>query len=135
MVRGLSLERFTISGNSVSAAVCVFPHNLRVTEDMANSMLALRPTLAEHVCKHHGMGFFGDKLIDTSLPHLVEHLAIDLLVEANRQNTQAEAVAGITTWLDRSKGIMQVRISYTTQSAEETCAAITHAIAMVNRYL
>ena len=156
MTQGLTCEGFKISGNSVSAAVCVIPQNLRVTESLANTVLSLRPTLAEHICKHRGFGYFGDKLIGTTLPHLVEHLAIDLLVEGNQLGTDCDtelaqradettsrasdkspdspskALAGMTTWLDREQGRMLIRLSCTSQSIEETCAAITHAITLVN---
>ena len=148
----LFLERFTVSGNSVSAAVCVSPHDKRVDEELAGAILLLHPTLAKHTCKHRGFGYFGDKLIGTTLPHLVEHLAIDFLVEQNvrasgdqkhltRAVTAAvpskppQAIAGTTSWLDREQGRMQVRISCTAQSSDATCTAIIHAIALVNGLL
>jgi len=144
MTEGLFLEEFEISGNSVSAAVCVLPQNLRVSDGLAKTILALRPTLAEHTCKHLGFGYFGDRLVGTTLPHLVEHLAIDYLVEENRRKAcdgfvpdgdASQAIAGITRWLDRDLGRMQVRISCTTQGADETCRAITRAIDVVNHLL
>jgi hypothetical protein len=76
------------------------------------------------------MGRFGNKIVDTTLPHLVEHLAIDLLVEEN-----ADVIAGTTTWIDHAQGVMQVKVSSTAQGARETYAAITRAVALVNSYL
>jgi len=155
MPQHLVLEEFEISGSSVSAAVSVSPQNLRVSEDLAVVLLAMRPTLAEHTCKQQGFGYFGDKLVGTTLPHLVEHLAIDLLVEENTQKAEREtepapdasrasrasrlgtpkAIAGITRWLDSDRGTMQVKISCTAQGADETCRAISQAIDMVNSLL
>ena len=165
----LSLEEIKISGNSVSAAVCVFPQDLRVSDKLAEAVLSLRPTLAEHTCKHERLGYFGDSLAGTTLPHLVEHLAIDFLVEENLRCAQtgpvynsasnsastsensiinsvigsevrlarepSQAVAGTTNWIDRDQGRMQVRISCTAQSADETCTAIRRAITLVNSLL
>ena len=152
MSQHLSLGEFAISDSSVSAAVRVSPQNLRVSDDLATAILALRPTLAEHSCKHQGFGYFGDKLVGTTLPHLVEHLAIDFIVEENRKkpegdtapatgasqhshDTTPKAVAGITRWLDRGQGKMQVRISCAAQSTDETCRAITRAIDVLNSLL
>ena len=125
----------------MSAAVCVLPPDSRVTEELAAAVLALRPTLAEHACKQQGMGLFGDKMVGATLPHLLEHLAIDLLVEEQQQRvgsntaqllTSRQTIAGATTWLDREQGKMQVRISCTAQNAERTCAAITSAATLLN---
>ena len=160
MPQHLVMEEFTISGSSVSAAVSVSPLNLRVSDELAATLLAMRPTLAEHTCKQQGFGYFGDKLVGSTLPHLVEHLAIDLLVEESRQKTESvtepaldtsqashdkvsqathqeapRVVAGITRWLDSDKGKMQVKISCTAQDADKTCRAITQAIDMVNGLL
>ena len=66
---------------AVCVTVCVRPRNARVDQDLASAVLQLRPTLAEHSCMHRGFGYFGDKLLGSTLPHLVEHLAIDMLVE------------------------------------------------------
>jgi hypothetical protein len=91
---------------SVSAIIRVTPFGLRVDEKLAAAILALHPTLAQHACKQQGFGRFGDKLSGTTLPHLVEHLAIDLLVNATHHPH-----AGTTTWLDREQGLMRVRVS------------------------
>ena len=144
MTISLNLEECTISGNSVSAAVCVLPPDARVTEELATAVLALRPTLAEHACKQQGMGYFGDRIVGATLPHLVEHLAIDLLVEEQRHRdgdnagqtrSPRHAIAGTTTWLDREQGRMRVRISSTAQNKEGVCTAITRAVALLNSLL
>jgi hypothetical protein len=109
---------------------------------LATTVLRLRPTLAEHACRHRGFGCFGDKLLGSSLPHLVEHLAIDMLVEQARGGAreggggQAEAssrsIAGNTRWLDRPNGVMSVMVSSTAESAEASCTAIKSAVELVN---
>ena len=136
MAQSLLLEGLTISGNSVSAAVCILSADQLVSEELAKTILTLRPTLAEHTCKHRGFGYFGDKLIGTALPHLVEHLAIDFLVETACQDTGDDGVvAGTTRWLDRQQAMMQVRISSATQSTDEICTAISNAVVLVNSLL
>jgi hypothetical protein len=114
---------------------------------LARELLTLRPTLSEHACKQDGIGRFGDKIVGSTLPHLIEHLAIDLLVEQaladtsmghsaenpNGVATQRIApVFGNTKWLDKDAGTMQVTISSTTQDAELVARALTYAVELVN---
>jgi hypothetical protein len=144
----LSLEEIRVDVDSVSAAIRVIPCDLRVDERLAAAILALRPQLAQHVCKQRGYGCFGDKLVGATLPHLIEHVAIDLLVADGWHSTrhpalkpeerQQRARAGTTTWLDRRQGTMRVRVSYFTDTAEDAdrvCAAITRAITLVSNLL
>jgi hypothetical protein len=114
---------------------------------LARELLALRPTLSEHACKQGGIGRFGDKIVGSTLPHLIEHLTIDLLVEqaladtsmdhnaenSRRATTQRIApVSGNTKWLDKDAGIMRVTISSATQGTELVARALTQAVELVN---
>jgi hypothetical protein len=145
---------------------------LRVDEALATAALSLRPTLANHTCKQRGFGYFGDKLPGTTLPHLIEHIAIDLLVAEAATGSGAAAgsgsaaggaatggreagagdsallpiaghntgpvagsVAGTTSWVDRERGIMRVRISCDGGDAKASSAArtaIIRAVELVN---
>jgi hypothetical protein len=159
----LFLEGMQVNAGSVSAVIRIASHNQQVDERLAAAILALHPHLVEHVCKQRGYGRFGDKLVGATLPHLVEHVAIDLLVadeqrqtlvagaqrQTQRQPSKPEerqqhargARAGTTTWLDRKQGTMRVRVSRLTDTADtaedanRVCAAITRAIALVNSLL
>jgi hypothetical protein len=104
----LILKELSEHRDSVHAVIRVVPASLRVDERLAQAVLALRPTLAQHACKQRGFSFFGDAIIGTTLPHLVEHVAIDLLVEGE---SHPRPRSGITTWLDREQGLMEVRLS------------------------
>jgi len=109
------------------------PAELRVGADQARAILAQRPTLAQHACKQQGLGLFGNKLVGTTLPHLVEHLAIDLLVE---QQANPAPIAGNTTWLDKQRGLMRVRVQLPAgepaAARQAAQAALNQAIGMVN---
>jgi hypothetical protein len=78
-------------------------------------MLAERPSLAEHACHASGVHRFGAVIVGTTLPHLLEHLTIDLLVEAH----PGIQFAGTTSWLDDEAGTMLVRVSAIAGSAFE----------------
>ena len=84
---------------------------------LADELVALRPSIVSHACKSTGTGYFGDRIVGATLPHAVEHLAIDLLVEhfskapiPTLTETFSPTFAGVTTWLDREKGCMRVRV-------------------------
>ncbi len=156
----LTVVSISNSGSSVSAAVCVTPPNARVSEQMALVILSERKTLSEHACKQAGIGRFKDKIIGTTLPHLVEHLAIDLLVErtlnAIRKSAKEQAyagsvnhriasidardtlsrippVSGHTRWLDKGLGTMNITLTFAAQDPEVVSEVITRAVARVNR--
>jgi hypothetical protein len=127
----LLLEALELGDSSLRATLRVAPPHLRVSGQLAAAVLACRPTLAQHTCKQQGIGRFADKLVGTSLPHLAEHVAIDLLVEESPSCPQA----GTTTWLNREQGRMMVRLSCTSATAPSTHAALLRAIALINTLL
>jgi len=117
----------------MSAAVSVEPARARVSAALAAAALEHLPTLAEHACKGHGIGCFGEKIVGTTLPHLVEHIAIDLLVQQ-----EAGSVAGNTTWEDLERESMRVRLLVPDKSpaaAKATQDALIDAVTLVNDLL
>jgi hypothetical protein len=147
----LALQQLSHDGVSTCAVIRVKPLGARVDEGLAAAALACRPTLAEHACKQRGFGRFGDGLLGTTLPHLVEHIALDLLVEDVRTAGGGEdggvpspplcapivlPIAGNTVWADRRQGLMKVRVSAGTPSAAAAAAAaLRRAVTLVNDLL
>ncbi len=95
-----------------------------VPPQLLDAVAAARPTLGEHVCTADDTGS------PMTLPHLVEHVAIDLLVE--RRGGGDEPVAGYTAWLDRRGGIARITLSST--DGEATRGAMLAACALVAQY-
>jgi hypothetical protein len=125
-----------LQGDTLTANACV-----------ARELLKLLPTIVEHACVSGGVGRFGEKLEGALLPHIVEHVAIDLLVRGQKDSptlcrppcapsvptgvpAPATAFAGNTSWLDKDRGIMRVRVSYDDPTV--TKAALCKAIDLVN---
>ena len=52
-----------------------------VSQTLATSLVSLRPQIVSHACRSAGAGYFGERLVGALLPHAVEHIAIDILVE------------------------------------------------------
>ncbi|MGI6216856.1 MAG: hypothetical protein ACOYIK_04505 [Coriobacteriales bacterium] len=86
-----------------------------------------RPTLREHACT--------DDLDPnpTTLAHLLEHLAIDLLVELHRSRGEETCFAGYSAWLDKSRGL--ARITLTSLDPSETESGVIRACEIVEDYL
>jgi hypothetical protein len=66
----------------VVVVVSVAEPGARVSENIAAKALEKRPKLPCHSCRSGELVTFGDNIVGASLPHLMEHIAIDLLVEA-----------------------------------------------------
>ena len=96
-----------------------------VAPGLLRAVEAARPKLSEHVCTADDTGS------PMTLPHLVEHVAIDLLVE-QRGEGAGEPVAGYTRWLDRKAGLARVTLSSADDGA--TCSAMLAACALVAQY-
>ena len=121
MLKLISIETRTANDAVlfIEAHVYVEKPALRLTEHQAEQLLSTHPQLAEHACRQLGVGRFGEKILAASLPHVLEHLAIDMLVGA--LGTQ---VAGTTKWLNRAEGLALVRLRLpATESTEQELVA------------
>lgn len=81
-------------------------------DDGAARLLAVRPSLASHVCLNAEGAPFGGILSRTSLPHVLEHLVIDL--QAQDPACAADVTfVGTTEWLAARDGLARVTVAYT----------------------
>jgi len=95
-----------------SVLLSVREPDLRLNPSQVLQLLSLRPGLAEHACRQQGLGRFGEKVHFASLPHIVEHLLIDRLVEE-----YGFQVAGNTRWQNRATGSARVTVQTLTTEA------------------
>ncbi len=126
-----------------------------VTPELAAQLLKHYPSLALHTCKStrrtaaakprkeittqvtgsdtsDTSDTFGDHLVGALLPHALEHLTIELLVQAY----PGEVFAGATRWLERSAGTMRVRVSLPTEGgASRIFEAFSEALRQLNRLI
>ena len=124
----------------------------RVTSpQLMSRVLAAVPTLAQHACVNERGTTFAAVMDCTPLPHLLEHLVVDLQVRAEAgqwltlPGVAAEApphVAGATSdypivgtseWLDEAAGIARIDVSF----ADDLVAlrAMRDAVAFLNKLL
>ncbi|MCL2136549.1 MAG: hypothetical protein FWH40_03370 [Coriobacteriia bacterium] len=78
-------------------------------------LIKKHPSIIKHACRQAGKGLFGEKIKQARLPHVLEHLIIDLFVQ-----DRAKQYAGNTAWSDRKVGIATIRIGLPESLGEVT---------------
>ena len=114
-------------------------------------VLAVVPTLAQHACVNERGTVFAAVMDCTPLPHLLEHLVVDLQVRAESgqwftlPGAAAEAppsmvgathdrpIVGTSEWLDEVAGIARIDVSF----ADDLVAlrAVRDSVAFLNKLL
>lgn len=124
----------------------------RVTSpQLMSRALAVVPTLAQHACVNERGTTFAAVMDCTPLPHLLEHLVVDLQVRAESgqwftlPGSAAEAppsmagathdrpIVGTSEWLDEAAGIARIDVSF----ADDLVAlrAMRDSVAFLNKLL
>ena len=106
----------------------VAPELRFISQSVLDAACADRPTLCEHVCTDDG---WDDE--PQILPHLIEHLAIDLLAQWQRERGEARAFAGYTVWLDRRRGLARVTLANAGVAVAQT--AMARACELASQYV
>jgi hypothetical protein len=133
-VRPLVVERAEVGGSHVDARVRVTaPQWMRTsaTPGLADAVLALLPGLIRHRCECGSAHGIRQELADTETPHLLEHVALELMVLAGSPRD----LGGETTW-DFSAdgpGVFRVRIGFDDDLV--ALGALERGAALVNALL
>ncbi len=94
-------------------------------QNLADNLLKLMPNLANHKCKNNLGENFLQVMHNTSLPHLLEHMIIDI----QSKSTQ-KALFGTTEWVDEQQGIAKIELSY--EDDLHCLEAIKQAVEIIN---
>lgn len=114
-------------------------------------VLAVVPTLAQHACVNERGTVFAAVMDCTPLPHLLEHLVVDLQVRAESGQwntlpgvapeappsmagaTRERPIVGTSEWLDEAAGIARIDVSF----ADDLVAlrAMRDSVAFLNELL
>ena len=125
----IAVERIRVEGDRIVFAVRVrAPHAHRTSPALAARALERRPDLARHACVNARGSTFGAVMDDTPLPHLLEHVAIDFLVEESDE--AAATYVGTSRWTDERRGAARVELSMDDDLA--TLRAFKRALSFVN---
>lgn len=107
----LSIDRLTVRADRLVCEVSVAPGARRfTTPELLARVCAQHPNLPRHACVNDEGDTFGAVMERTSLPHLLEHLVIDL--QAQEASDEDAVFVGTTEWLDEFAGRARVEVSF-----------------------
>lgn len=107
----ITIEELHLSRGKLEVHVRVRTDARRTDERIARQAVESFPHLPEHSCVNDRGPAFASVIADTSVPHLLEHLVIDLQVAEEPDGSRAR-FAGHTKWLDESEGLALVTVSF-----------------------
>ena len=107
----ISVTSIVVNTGRLVCEVSVPDSSFRHTNSAIAQRLSARfPSLKHHACVNAVGRTFGCVMERTSMPHVLEHLAIELQTRAT-DNPQATFV-GTTEWVDEAAGVARVQVSY-----------------------
>ena len=109
--RPLRIDALTVQPGRIVCEVSVDPARRYTTPKLAASMCEDHPSLASHACVNDEGDTFGCVIGHTSVPHLLEHLVIDMQVRAGGRRDAT--FVGTTEWTDEAQGFATVQVSFT----------------------
>ena len=109
----LTIERITVMDDRISCVVALAPGALHyTTPDLIALVTASFPQLSHHACVNEEGDTFGIVMDHTSLPHLLEHMVIDLQTRAAPADSKITFV-GTTVWTDEAAGRARIEVNFT----------------------
>lgn len=106
-------ERITVMDDRISCVVVLAPDTPHyTTPSLIAHIVALFPQLPRHACVNEAGDTFGVVMNHTALPHLLEHMVIDLQTRAEPFDSDSTFV-GTTVWIDEAAGRARIEVSFT----------------------
>ena len=104
-----------VGAGRIGCDVTLTAHAPRTTDPvLAARVRASFPNLPRHACVNGAGDTFGAVMEATSLPHLLEHLVIDLQTQAAPPDASPDtAYVGNTRWTDENAGRAHIEVSFT----------------------
>ena len=102
---------------------------------LVSALLQTHPHLPAHACKNECGTTFGAVMNQTPLIHVLEHVAIDCMVQSESpESASSNALfVGNSRWLDPAQGLGRVELSFRDDIA--ALRALKTAVEQVNRAL
>lgn len=119
MADSVVLERLTVQPDRIEARVRIVNPAARITTPaLIDAALERFPTLPHHTCRNEKGPTFGAVMENTTVPHLLEHLVIDIQTREHAarysEKTCDEQVVftGTTQWSAEDPHVAIVRVSF-----------------------
>ena len=116
MAEKIALERLSVLPDRIEAEVRVLDPAYRTTSpELIAQVLVQFPTIPFHTCRNEAGPTFSAVMENTSLPHLLEHLVIDIQTRAHaeREDEATDPVfTGTTQWSATMRDVAIVRVSF-----------------------
>lgn len=113
LTKSISATKIVVQdGRLVCEVVIPDPARRYCMPRLASRVRTAFPDIVKHACVNGVSDKFVTVMDSTSVPHLLEHLMIDIQVHDDRAEADASFV-GATEWLDESAGTALVQVSFT----------------------
>ena len=111
MAEKIALERLSVLPDRIEAEVRVLDPAYRTTSpELIAQVLVQFPTIPFHTCRNEVGPTFSAVMENTSLPHLLEHLVIDIQTRAHAEREDEAADPVFTGTTQRSATMHDVAI-------------------------
>lgn len=111
-MKPISIESIVVGAGRMTCDVVLAPSAPRSTSpQIIERATRSFPTLMQHACVNEKGPYFGSVMNCTPLPHLLEHLVIDL--QTRRSESDFATFVGTTEWIDETAGKARVEVSFT----------------------
>lgn len=112
MAEPFNIESITVKHDRIVCIVRVEkPYAAYTNKALMERVLSHFPRLGEHTCKNAVGNTFASVMNNTSIPHLFEHLVIDIQVRSSAQ--PSKTFVGTTEWIDEFEQQAHVEVSFT----------------------
>lgn len=110
----LVIERLSVCADRVIAEIKLSQTTPRFTGPaLMEEVCAVYPSISCHACADGKRNRFGDVMNCTSIPHLLEHLVID--VQAHAKHTLGDdrvIFVGNSEWMDASRARARIEVNF-----------------------
>ena len=130
------VSRVVVKADRMVCDVQLSPACPRVSSPLLiSALLQAHPQLAEHACKNERGTTFGAVMNRTPLIHVLEHVAIDCMVQKESAKTTSSDTlfVGNSRWLDPVQGLGRVELGFREDIA--ALRALKTAVEQVNQAL
>lgn len=125
----LRCTKIRVRADRVELTVQVNPAHRYVTPALIARCVADHPTLPHHTCRNNVGPTFAAVMEETSLPHLLEHVIIDL--QTHTTQSKHAVFVGSTQWRRDSSNEALVSVSFLDDLV--ALKAISQALAYLNQ--